>query len=89
MRLPNRITEALNADASLNATVNVAISACEPIVSDRPEFFPEYTDHGPQHNEDVLLTAITILTDQAVSRLTTQDFAALSLAVLLHDCGCT
>ncbi|MCP5363684.1 MAG: ATP-binding protein [Hyphomicrobiales bacterium] len=77
----------MNADASLNATVNVAISACEPIVSDRPEFFPEYTDHGPQHNEDVLLTAITILTDQAVSRLTTQDFAALSLAVLLHDCG--
>lgn len=87
MKLPLTIQNALASDPSLMATVNAAIEACDPIISSRPEFFPEYTDHGPSHNTEVLDTALGILTDDALNALSNADFAVLALAVLLHDCG--
>lgn len=87
MKLPLTIQNALASDPSLMATVNAAIEACDPIISSRPEFFPEYTDHGPSHNTEVLDTALGILTEDALNALSNADFAVLALAVLLHDCG--
>lgn len=87
MKVPTKILDVLSKDASLSATVNQAIEACSHIISDRPDFFPEYTDHGPAHNTDVLDTAIGLLTEDAVERLSSADHAVLTLSVLLHDCG--
>lgn len=50
-------------------------------------FFPEYTDHGPQHIEDVMMTAESLITDNSWSHLTPEDSAALALSIVLHDCA--
>ncbi|MBY6069614.1 ATP-binding protein [Leisingera aquaemixtae] len=87
MKLPKTISDALAKDSSLTAIVSTAIEACRPIISSNPEFFPEYTDHGPDHNTEVLDTALGVLTDDALQRFSNSDYASLALAVLLHDCG--
>lgn len=87
MLVPPRIQNAISKDALLSATVNAAIHATTDLISDRPEFFPEYTDHGPSHNTAVLETALDLLTEDALELFSNADYAALALAVLLHDCG--
>lgn len=87
MKLPDKLESAIFGDTSLQATVHAAIEACEPIISTRPEFFPEYTDHGPSHNTEVLETAIGLLTDEALKTISSADYAILALSVLLHDSG--
>jgi molecular chaperone HtpG len=53
--------------------------------SSRLPFFPDYTDHGIQHIEQVLATAANLIPDQARDYFSGADAAALILAVLLHD----
>ncbi len=48
-------------------------------------FFPDYTDHGPDHVQDVLVTAQGLIRDEAYPHLTPADVATLALSVLLHD----
>lgn len=50
-------------------------------------FFPEYTDHGITHLNEVLLTADSIISDESWLNLTPQDAAAMVISVLLHDCA--
>ncbi|MEO1314386.1 MAG: hypothetical protein AAFV27_10985, partial [Pseudomonadota bacterium] len=87
MQIPNEIKQAIDGNSQLTALLNNAITACEGIISTKPEFFPEYTDHGPGHNTEVLNTAIEILTPEAVEAMSPEDFTVLALSVLLHDCG--
>jgi molecular chaperone HtpG len=51
----------------------------------RLPFFPDYTDHGIQHMEQVLETAAKLIPETARSHFTGADAAALILAVLFHD----
>lgn len=87
MQIPNEIKRALDGNSGLNALLNNAVTACKDIISTKPEFFPEYTDHGPDHNTEVLNTAIDILTPETVEAMSPEDFTVLALSVLLHDCG--
>lgn len=87
MKLPEKISDAIQGNSNLMATVSAAIDALEPIISSRPFFFPEYTDHGPVHNQEVLQTALGLLSEEAFEKLSSADYAALTLAVLLHDSG--
>jgi hypothetical protein len=48
-------------------------------------FFPEYTDHGPQHIAGVLRSAITLIPNKAWRSLTPDDGVLLGLSALLHD----
>ncbi|UOQ97255.1 ATP-binding protein [Hymenobacter sp. 5317J-9] len=51
----------------------------------RLPFFPDYTDHGIQHMEQVLETAVKLIPDTARLHFSGADAAALVLAVLFHD----
>ena len=51
----------------------------------RLPFFPDYTDHGIQHMEQVLETATKLIPDTARPHFSGADAAALVLAVLFHD----
>jgi molecular chaperone HtpG len=53
--------------------------------SSRLPFFPDYTDHGIQHIEQVLATAVNLIPEQARNYFSGADATALILAVLLHD----
>lgn len=48
-------------------------------------FFPDYTDHGPDHLTEVLKTAAQIIRRDAEEYFSAEDAAVLILAVLLHD----
>lgn len=50
-------------------------------------FFPEYTDHGKEHVQNVVNSAEWLLTESARKALKPSDAAVLLLSVLLHDCG--
>lgn len=65
-----------------------SLAEFEPLLADNKlVFFPEYTDHGPDHVREVLIAADAIIRDEAWDWLTPEDAAALILAVLLHDCA--
>lgn len=61
------------------------------IMSNRPEFFLEYTDHSIQHVFETLETAIKLIPEPLRKRpadvLTPDDAACLTSATLLHDLG--
>ncbi|BCO28329.1 chaperone protein HtpG [Rhodoferax lithotrophicus] len=50
-------------------------------------FFPGFTDHSPRHINEVLVTASSLISDEAHALLSPEDITVLVLAVLLHDSG--
>jgi molecular chaperone HtpG len=88
MNIPARIKGLLEKDSGLNGAVLSAIATFEPFIrTNKLAFFPEYTDHGLDHLEQVLATAEALITDRAFTHMTAADAAVLSLSVLLHDCA--
>ncbi|MDG0809209.1 HD domain-containing protein [Cohnella rhizosphaerae] len=50
------------------------------------EFFSEYTNHGIEHIERVLMTAENLIGD-SIKILTPRDITVLILSIVLHDLG--
>jgi hypothetical protein len=48
-------------------------------------FFPDYTNHGIQHINQVLKTVVNLIPEKSLAAFSKEDGAALILAVLLHD----
>jgi len=88
LQLPNRTKILLEKDTASKAFVYSSIAKLTPWISDnKPIFFPEYTDHGFTHLNEVLLTADSIISDESWAYLTPKDAAAMVISVLLHDCA--
>lgn len=88
LEIPKRTKELLETIPSYNSFVLSSITNIGDWLSDnKPVFFPEYTDHGLVHLNEVLLTADSIITDESWVQLSSQDAAALIISVLLHDCA--
>lgn len=88
LEIPKRTKNLLETNPSYNSFVLSSITNIGDWLSDnKPVFFPEYTDHGLVHLNEVLLTADSIITDESWSQLSSQDAAALIVSVLLHDCA--
>ena len=88
MKLPGIINELIRLDPALASSTYSAIDKMEKWIAKTPmAFFPEYTDHDPKHNEDVLHTAIDLMADSAKGLLTPSDAMVLTLSTLLHDCA--
>ena len=86
IQVPDRLLSILEASQPLHGAVMLTLDAFEPWLrlSGMP-FFPEYTDHGPQHVCETLVTAGALIRDEAYATLTAADVAALVLSVLVHD----
>jgi molecular chaperone HtpG len=86
IEIPPRLENLLKSDARLHGGVISSIAEFEPWLrmSNMP-FFPEYTDHGPQHLTEVIATASSILSDSSWNVMTSSDAGMLILAILLHD----
>ncbi|HZZ29604.1 MAG TPA: ATP-binding protein [Pirellulales bacterium] len=86
MTLPDRLAELLLSHPRLFSTVNLAVDRVQQWMEKAHlTFFPDWTDHGPLHVEQVLVTATSLISDEAWKSVTAQDAAALVLATLLHD----
>jgi len=87
IRIPAKLERRL-ASAEFRGPVTTALHDFDIWVgSSRPYFFPEYTDHGPEHINGVLGTAEALCAPAAWRVFTPSDACALVLAVLLHDCA--
>lgn len=86
--LPKRFEKKLKDNQRIHGAAKIAISKfSEWLYPNQLVFFPEYTDHGIQHIQDVLNTADEIIREDAFEILTPEDIYVLTLAVLLHDCA--
>ncbi len=85
MKIPERCKEILR-DDPLYACVMQSLAELEPwLSSERPPFFPEYTNHGVSHVEHVFQTAENLIRSEAWQVLTPADVAALLLSIAIHD----
>lgn len=88
MKIPARLLAVLTQNQALDGAIKLSISHFEPwIQGSNLPFFPEYTDHGIDHLEQVLATASSLIRDEAWAVVTPEDAAVLILSVLLHDCA--
>lgn len=86
--IPYRLRQILEKDQLLYGETNATIGAFTPWFHDNKLiFFPEYTDHGTNHLQEVLNTASSIITDESWNLLSPQDAAAIIISILLHDCA--
>jgi molecular chaperone HtpG len=88
VNIPTRLKSLLQKDDNLTAAVLHAISVVRPWFEDNKlVFFPEYTDHGPKHIQEVFETAESLITENAWTILNSKDVAVLILGIILHDCA--
>jgi hypothetical protein len=88
MKLPTRLADLLTSNAELLGAVNLTLHDFLIWFGDRNMvFFPEYTDHGPKHIEEVIVTAEALIKDESWTHLTPEDAAVLVLSIVLHDCA--
>ena len=87
LQIPDPLEDLLSRDRDLDAAVTDALRRYEVLLSHPRgmEFFPEYTDHGITHVQDVLTTAYSLISDSAHDLVSPQDAGVLILATLLHD----
>ena len=57
------------------------------IQDNKLEFFSEFTDHGIEHVEDVLITASNLIDKNTLELLNVKDITVLIASVILHDIG--
>jgi molecular chaperone HtpG len=88
MNIPPRLSELLQKNDRLNGSIHHVLSVIMPWFEDNKlVFFPEYTDHGPKHIQEVLATTEALITPSAWRALGPEDAATLVLGVVLHDCA--
>jgi len=88
MRIPNILKETYSSTHTTESFSSYSLGKIAKIVeASRLEFFPEYTDHGTNHLELTLQTAIDLATPRALKHITALDAAVLSTATALHDLG--
>jgi len=88
MKIPTRLANLLAPNAALVGAINLTLHDFLVWFEDRSMvFFPEYTDHGPKHIEEVFATAESLIKEESWAYLSAEDAAALALSVVLHDCA--
>ncbi|MCE7615548.1 ATP-binding protein [Vibrio fluvialis] len=88
LQIPKYFEKLLKTNASKEALVLNAVRAATPwLTPNNLYFFPEYTEHGFTHLNEVLLSSSGLLTDEARLLLSAEDVAAITLSTVLHDCA--
>jgi molecular chaperone HtpG len=88
IKFPNRTQNLLEQNSAYHGFVLSCMNNLNAWLSENNTvFFPEYTDHGLTHFNEVLLTADSIISDDSWEYMTAQDTASMIISVLLHDCA--
>ena len=85
IRFKNIIDKNQQLDGLLKSTLHVY---GEILLENKLYFFPEFTDHGVKHIENVLIASDNLITDDTYENiLTDKDLVFYTLSVILHDIG--
>jgi len=86
MILPDSMKNRLSENEELEHRVFASLVPFENwLKRSKPIFFPEYTDHGWKHVEQVICGSWALMTDAARELTTPEDVALLLIAIVLHD----
>lgn len=86
--LPEKLENIVKKNQRINGAITTALANFSDWLSmNQLVFFPEYTDHGINHIQDVLDTAANIIKEESLELLTPEDIYVLTSAILLHDCA--
>ena len=88
LTLPKRFEKIIKTNQEIHGAIKTALHLFSQwLYTNQLVFFPEYTDHGVNHVQDVLNTADSILRDSSLDILTPEDIYVLTSSILLHDCA--
>jgi molecular chaperone HtpG len=86
IRYPELFEKRLAANKKMRSAVDGTAAEFDGWLKDsKLPFFTDYTDHGPEHLNHVMVTTAALIPLEAQEKLTAEDAAILVLAVLLHD----
>jgi len=86
LRYPKFLESTLGTSHRWRSAVDGTISDFDDWLRDsKLPFFPDYTDHGTDHLNKVMLTASELIREDAKPFFSTADAAILILSILLHD----
>ena len=86
IKIPEKFRQKLNGE--YEAYINNMLVTYSPLyIDNKTEFFSDYTNHGAQHIEEVLLTSANLISDESYEFLNSKDIFVLIVSVLLHDVG--
>lgn len=86
IKIPTQLEQRLKNDPQLYAGVLATSQTLSEVLQhSKLPFFPDYTDHGINHIENVLLTADALILESSWTEFTPADAAVLIISVLLHD----
>lgn len=86
--VPKKIHALLKNDQRLSGSIESAASTIAPWFYDNKlTFFPDYTDHGISHINNVLASIENQITDLSWEILSPADAAAIVSSVIYHDCA--
>ena len=88
LTIPKDLLARLQESVEIHGYVSNCIAAFVPWISaNKTLFFPEYTDHGLTHVQQVIDASGEIITLDALKIVSAGDVAILVVAALLHDCA--
>jgi molecular chaperone HtpG len=86
--IPSKFKKLLEKNSELNGVIESTIYEFNIWFEDNKlEFFPEYSDHGVNHINQVLNASESIITDESWEHITSEDVFILILSILVHDCA--
>ena len=93
--IPNRLQDRLSLDSTWQPVVTTLKEKVQKIIRESPCFFPDYTDHGIDHVNEVLILANRLIPeDTYAAKETDTEFLLdprsvgfLVCAILIHDLG--
>ncbi|AKD56977.1 HD domain-containing protein [Spirosoma radiotolerans] len=89
MKIPPSFDLKLKDNQKLEGIIKISCSTYGKILEENKlTFFPEYTDHGINHVENVLFSAERLISHDTLKHLLkAEDISLLTLSILLHDFG--
>jgi hypothetical protein len=86
IQYPELFEKRLATSKNMRSAVDGTVTAFDAWLRDsKLPFFTDYTDHGSEHLNHVMLTAAALIPPEAREKFTAEDTAVLILAILLHD----
>ena len=93
--IPNRLQDRLSLDSTWQPVVTTLKEKVQKIIRESPCFFPDYTDHGIDHVNEVLILANRLIPEDTYAAKETgteflldpRSVGFLICAILIHDLG--
>lgn len=87
IKVPNRLIQKLSENKQWHANVMNIIENVNDIYSRTPDFFPEYTEHGYKHVNNILNISDCLISDITLKHISARTLGVYLIAAILHDIG--